>query len=78
MEDYQNRVVVEKKELDEKIERLNNFINGSIFKNLSPEEASLLHAQYSAMTQYSITLGFRIEVFERKVKEANATLEEAK
>jgi hypothetical protein len=65
MEAYQERVVQEKKELDEKIEKLNDFVYGSteIYPNLKFEERVRLKMQLGYMKEYSKILGERIADF---------------
>jgi hypothetical protein len=63
MQPHQERVVAEKKELDEKREKLGAFIEGKIFQTLPPEERNRLEQQAIAMTTYSTILGERIAAF---------------
>ena len=63
MEDYQQRVIEEKKELDEKINKLRIFLGASPFKSLTVENQSLLKDQYVVMAQYSTILAKRIDLF---------------
>ena len=63
MEAHQERVVTEKKELDENIEKLNTFTDGDFFKTLPLMEQSRLARQLHAMTTYSEILGERIAEF---------------
>ena len=63
---HQERVVAEKKELDEKLVKLHAFCFGSdtkIFGTLPPEERDRLESQYTVMKQYSDILGQRIAAF---------------
>ena len=61
--DFQKRVIEEKKELDEKIMKLESFIKGDLFKKLNVLDSSLLELQYLAMVQYSQILSKRIGIF---------------
>ena len=63
MLEYQQRVVDEKVALDEKIEKLDKFIGGDIFKALSDCEQTLLARQITIMIEYSVILGKRISEF---------------
>lgn len=66
LQPYQERVVAEKKELDEKIVKLHAFCFGSdtkIFASLDPMERDRLEDQYTAMKKYSDILGQRIAAF---------------
>lgn len=65
-EPHQQRVVDEKTELDDKIDKLKKFILlKPVFKNLSVAEQSWLHIQLYHMQQYSVVLGERINSFGR-------------
>ena len=61
---FQERVVVEKQELDEKIEALCKFMDGAIFETVPPAEQARLHWQRTAMRSYSDALGERIAAFQ--------------
>ena len=63
MEDYQQRVIEEKKELDEKISKLKDFGNTLNFTQLATVEQGLLRLQLVAMNNYSDVLGQRIDLF---------------
>lgn len=63
MEAFQARVVDEKQELDEKLTRLNQFLETDIFNNLDPSEQERLKKQQGLMTGYSEVLGERIAAF---------------
>jgi hypothetical protein len=63
MEAYQERVVLEKKELDEKISKLSPFISSEKFLSVEQNEADRLRNQLSVMIDYSNILGERIANF---------------
>ena len=63
MQAHQERVVVEKSELDEKIEKLDAFRAGTIFPTLPEEEQERLNKQLSFMRSYSGVLADRIAAF---------------
>lgn len=66
MKPHQERVVTEKKELDEKLEKLLTFIdsgNGRTFLTLSTEERQRLTTQARIMKEYSDVLADRIAAF---------------
>jgi hypothetical protein len=64
LQPHQQRVVTEKAELDEKIDKLKAFImNSPIYQKLPDDERSRLNQQYDAMVVYSHILGARIEAF---------------
>lgn len=63
MEDYQQRVVKEKEDLDGKIQRLIEFIGSDNFNNLIPSECKRLRRQEMIMELYSEVLAERIGLF---------------
>ena len=63
MTEFQKRVVVEKEELDLKLERLKLFFNNEIFDKLKSDEKERLSRQLIAMNAYSDILGERISNF---------------
>jgi len=64
MKDYQNRIIEEKSELDEKAKKLSDFIgNNPLFDNIAPEEQELMKEQCETMWEYSEILGKRIAGF---------------
>lgn len=63
MEPHQQRVVDEKKELDEKKHKLAVFFGSTIFAGLDKVDRDLLELQHSTMEQYSQILQMRIERF---------------
>lgn len=63
MLDYKQRLQVEKSELEEKVVKLELFINeNKIFKSLEPIKQFLLKKQLSEMKSYLETLNYRIEL----------------
>lgn len=60
---HEERVIAEKAELDQKIEKLGAFQNTDAFKNLPDEQKKLLIMQCNTMRNYSWILGKRIELF---------------
>ena len=64
MEDYQERVIEEKRELDEKLGKLKEFSTGDVFAGLPADEQGRLNRQHSIMEDYSAVLGERIEAFQ--------------
>lgn len=66
MEPHQQRVVDEKIELDEKLNKLTAFVglNNSIFNSLPSQEQLRLSRQRHIMEQYLEVLGERIAAFE--------------
>lgn len=64
MTEYQERVVEEKQCLDEKLEKLQMFIESNeTFKTLQEAEQNRLHEQCSVMMRYSEILKERIANF---------------
>lgn len=63
MEDYKQRVVEEKKELDEKISKLVAFTQTDTFSELCIDDCHILTEQRNAMLYYSDILGRRIRNF---------------
>ena len=62
MAEWQQRVVEEKQELDERLGRLNVFREAA-FDQLTSDELGRLNRQHSLMLQYSQVLGERIGAF---------------
>ena len=65
MEAYQERVVAEKRELDEKLAKLSAFGRTDLFASLPEGEQGRLNRQHAVMEEYSRILGERIEAFPR-------------
>lgn len=63
MQDFQQRVVDEKAELDAKREKLGAFKNTDAFARLPWQEQERLNTQGHIMTMYSAVLGARIAEF---------------
>lgn len=63
MEAHQERVVTEKKELDEKLSKLTVFLKGDLFTTLPQNEQERLMQQAEVMGRYSEILGERIAAF---------------
>lgn len=63
MQPYQQRVLDEKSELDEKRAKLTAFKDTPIFAGLPDEEKERLTRQLSCMTEYSEILAERIAAF---------------
>lgn len=60
---HEVRVIDEKAELDQKIEKLGEFLNSGTFEALPEEQRKLLIMQRNTMHNYSWILGKRIELF---------------
>jgi hypothetical protein len=63
MQPHQERVVLEKKELDDKLSKLRLFFTSHVFETLDSNEQSRLRRQENAMHDYSEVLGERIAAF---------------
>ena len=61
MEDYQERVIDEKAELDAKLEKLQTFLAKDM--EIASDELDRLKRQAEVMAEYSKILGERIEAF---------------
>ena len=64
MQDFQQRVVEEKRELDEKLQKLEPFTITETYKALPKDEQARLVRQCYAMKDYSDVLGERIAAFQ--------------
>lgn len=62
---YQERVIEEKNQLDEKLNKLRIFFYSDVFKGLDPEEQARLRFQELIMKSYSEILHQRIEAFQK-------------
>lgn len=62
MSTFIERIETEHFELDEKIEKLETFIGGDIFKTLDPKMRALLSKQLEYMIKYSNILTKRLEL----------------
>ena len=60
---HQQRVVDEKRDLDDKREKLGSFKNTELFASLPWQEQERLNTQANIMTMYSAVLGERIAAF---------------
>lgn len=63
MEEYQQRVVDEKNELDERLEKLVAFSNSDFFAGLPAAEQERMNTQRHLMCGLSAVLGARIAAF---------------
>lgn len=60
---HQQRVLIERAELDDKLGKLNGFIGTDLFKTLPSDEQERLTVQRGAMTEYHQVLADRIGAF---------------
>ena len=63
MQAFQERVVVEKNELDEKINKLSSFIESDRWSSVAEDEKERMRKQLVAMGEYSNVLSQRIANF---------------
>lgn len=64
--DYKQRVLWERKELDDKIDKLIKFMGTDKFWELPEIERTYLNRQHLAMVEYSKVLVKRIELFDKE------------
>ena len=69
---YQQIILDEKKELDEKIQKLKSFLDKDLFKSLDEFERKLLKSQFSIMSIYSNILESRINLFNKEKDTINS------
>jgi len=60
MQSHMERVIVEKAELDAKLDKLVAFMEGKVFAALPPSDRALLCRQAYYMRSYSAVLGERL------------------
>jgi len=60
---YQERVIEEKRELDEKLDRLRVYMGSPAFTSVPTDEQARMGEQASFMAGYSRVLGARIAAF---------------
>lgn len=63
LQPFQQRVVTERDELKAKMDALNSFLVGDLFKNLDDDNKELLKEQLHYMEQYLSVLDERISLF---------------
>lgn len=70
MEEYEKRLIVEHKELCDKISKLDDFLRRSDIKDfVSKEELAIMRTQKNFMSLYSKMLRSRMKIHNIKVKE---------
>lgn len=70
LEPYQIRVIQEKQELDQKLEKLMSYLESAHFASLPEYDRALLTMQSAVMANYSLVLGLRITEFSRPKESA--------
>lgn len=63
MRPHQQRVIVERQELRERLDKLENFLASDLFRTIDHEEGVLLWAQRGAMAQYLAVLDRRVAMW---------------
>jgi hypothetical protein len=63
MREHQARMIAEKTELDDRLDKLKEFINGPTYDTLHPAEQQRLRSQRYYMDGYSQVLEQRIDAF---------------
>lgn len=63
LQPHEERVVIEKKELDTNMDKLLEFLRSDKSKSVHPEELARLNRQLNIMTHYSNILSERIKFF---------------
>jgi predicted nucleic acid-binding Zn-ribbon protein len=63
MQAYQQRVVEERQQLEERRQKLAAFLDTEVFQKLTVEERTLLREQFAAMSNLSLILEKRIGLF---------------
>jgi hypothetical protein len=61
MQDWQQRVIGEKDQLDDRIEKLESFLSSTQVDNVEENALELLQRQLTVMQEYSAILGERID-----------------
>lgn len=61
MSDFQTRLLEEYKQLKEKVDKLEEFIDSEKFTKVSEKQQSLLYLQLDAMEEYAWALSQRIK-----------------
>lgn len=72
---YQERVIAEKAELDQRLTRLRAFLTSDTFNTVSEPEQDLLYRQVGVMAQYSRILSERISQFKVSTTAAVSALQ---
>lgn len=73
MQPYQNRVIDERQQLRERLDKIENFLAGDLFRSLSHEEGVLLWAQRGAMAQYLAVLDRRVALWKDSISTSPTT-----
>lgn len=60
MEEFIKRIIIERQELKERIDKLRSFVLSPRLNSLSDEDARLLQLQEEVMTTYKHILDFRL------------------
>lgn len=63
MQDWQKRVIEERSDLSDRLDRLGNYIDSDKFKSIDAHNRHLLEAQWKSMSDYLVILDKRIGLF---------------
>lgn len=63
LQPYQQRLLDEKQELDERVEKLSAFVNSENLNKASEQEQELLRQQLAIMTSLQVVLQKRIDLW---------------
>jgi hypothetical protein len=64
MSDFKSRLLIEKSDLSEKIQKLSSFIGGNNFKSIDPKQQDLLSKQLPVMKAYEGILSERLSLLD--------------
>lgn len=64
MSTFYDRILEEKEQLNDKIEKLDSFLKSNKINNLETRQASLLKIQFNLMCAYSLVLDERLSLLQ--------------
>ncbi|MGL4752521.1 MAG: crAss001_48 related protein [Aeromonadaceae bacterium] len=64
MQDWQKRVIEERGELSDKLDKLGRYIDSDNFKSVDARNRHLLETQWKAMSDYLVILDKRISIIQ--------------
>jgi len=64
MPDWQERVIIERHQLNEKVTKLGTFLDSAVVRGIVPHDLALLRVQHNAMSTYLAVLDERIALFD--------------
>jgi len=75
VKEYQQRVIKEKRELDDRLDKLKTFFGVGRFTELDCDEQDRMRKQAEVMGEYSKILGKRIKAFQVVAKEMKESID---